>query len=128
MNDHPRPYSPRIELFPPSERSGVIAKLRECGRSIPQASTSLRLAHNVADILGVTCPEAMHDQVRMMRSFAAQPTTARSAGIEPRPWKPPALSPAMQSAVDRAANPYRRFVGDGRGEVGEHILHEEKFQ
>ena len=104
----------RPELFPPAERCKVIAKLREYGRSIPQASTSRCLSQNVADVLGVTCPEVIQDQVRMMLSFAAQPARSVAAGIEVKPWKPLVLSQEMQRALHRAEHPYEQFAGDGR--------------
>lgn len=108
---------PTVSILRVEERYAAIYRLRAKGERIQFGSDSRKIAEVVARVLETPLPESIGQQCQMIRRWLEVPPVG--CGIEPRPWVPLQVGPAMRLALARAADPHKRFQGDGRGDAFE---------
>jgi hypothetical protein len=104
------PVIKEMMLLRPAERQRALKMLDLRGYRFRWNVGVSRIAESVARVLDVPCPKSIEDQQRMIRRFIDAPPAHKQ-----KPMVPLSISRQMQDVLDRAANPYRRFAGDGRG-------------
>lgn len=105
---------PTTVMLRGEERQRAVYRLRQMNIKVQFGLEPAELAAIVCQTINVPLPEKVTEQCAVVRRWLSEPPAG--SGIGPRPWVPLKFEPAMARAIRRAADPYQRFPGDGRGD------------
>ena len=110
-NGTPRPVTPPLMLRP-YEKQRAIAKLQSAGYRIDKAATVPEVARLIGKATWQTLSKNESEKYAMIRRYIKREEP--KLNIPAYEWHEYRPDEAMQRALERAADPYRRELGDGR--------------